>query len=68
MKKFLLLVLFIVITVLIGGCEKQKEYTITFITNCDINNEEIIIISGDKINPPKEITKKDYIFLGWYYK
>lgn len=67
MKKFLLLVLFIVITVLIGGCEKQKEYTITFITNCDINNEEIIIISGDKINPPKEITKKDYIFLGWYY-
>lgn len=30
MKKFLLLVLFIVSTVLIGGCEKQKEYKITF--------------------------------------
>lgn len=65
MKKLLLLVLFISL-VLIVGCGIQEVYTISFISNCDENVENITINKGDKINPPKEIVKKENIFAGWY--
>ena len=67
MRKCLLSVLLSISLLLIVGCGVQEVYTISFITNCDINNEKIIVIAGDKINPPKEIVKNDHMFVGWYY-
>lgn len=68
MKKYLKLLLLLLIVFTIAGCNKDediKSYTIKFDADNDVVYENVVIEKQQTIDLPTPI-KKGYKFLGWY--
>lgn len=66
MKQKLILI-FILLLMIFTGCKpKEKNYTVEFITNCEIENITIKVGKGKIIENSPELTKEGYVFGGWY--
>ena len=66
MKKFLTLVLMLVLLVLVGCTPVVKNVTVVFDSNGGSEIGPIVVKKGDTIDEPTPPTMDDYEFLGWY--
>ncbi len=67
MKKLVLLVSLIILTIILVSCgEEKQEYTISFDTDGGSLVESLTTLEGTTISAPTDPVKDGYNFIGWY--
>lgn len=67
MRKWFMFIILLIGLFSFVGCSSQDTFKIAFETNCNEKIQKVQIQKGEKIPTPKEISKQDHIFVGWYY-